>query len=237
MFEETSIEEQISQQQLTNEQLIEAKVAELAATADQYPCIVLIYHAPTQTVRYLSPYGLRLLGTTLEEATALGSAFAPAYFSFVESDEYMARVFQLMDEGDSSDVHTFFQQVRTTEREEWSLFLTSMRRLLSNACGEPLLIIGMSVPLHPDNHFDAKVQRLIEENDFLRQHRARFASLTARERQVLGHLALGLSSSEIAATCSISTETANTHRRNIRRKLGQLSSYELGQYARAFDLI
>lgn len=222
---------------MTEEELITRKIAEIAATADQYPAVVIIHHVPTQTVRYLSEWGLRLLGATLEELMALGPQFSPTYFNAVESDEYMARVFQLMYEEGNSDVHTFYQQVRTTEREGWSWYLTAMRRLLVNEQGSPLLVMGMAVPLHPDNHFAAKVQRLIDENQFLRQHLGAYATLTARERGVLRLLALGHSAAEIADQLCIAVPTAETHRRNIRQKLGATTAFELGQYARAFDLI
>jgi len=142
-----------------------------------------------------------------------------------------------MYERDKPEVHTFYQQVRTTERAGWSWYLTAMRQLLSNAQGEPLLVMGLAVPLHPDNHFAAKVQRLIEENGFLRANGPRYATLTARERAVLRLLALGYSAPEIANELFISAQTAETHRRNIRQKLAAPSLFELGQYARAFDLI
>lgn len=222
---------------MTDEEKITQKIAEIAATADQYPAVVIIHHVPTQTVRYLSEWGLRLLGASLEELTALGPAFSPTYFNAVESDEYMARVFQLMYESNVPDVHTFYQQVRTTEREGWSWYLTSMRRLLCDEQGGPLLVMGMAVPLHPENHFAAKVQRLIDENQFLRQHSAQFARLTVRERDVLRLLAWGHSAPEIAEKLFISPQTAETHRRNIRQKLGATSVFELMEYARAFDLI
>lgn len=222
---------------MTDEAKIAQKIAEIAATADQYPAVVIIHHVPTQTVRYLSEWGLRLLGATLDELRALGPAFSPTYFNAVESDEYMAKVFRLMYEEGRPDVHTFYQQVRTTEREGWSWYLTAMRRLLADDAGNPLLVMGLAVPLHPANHFAAKVQRLIDENNFLRQHGTSFSSLTPRERQLLRHLALGHSSPEIADTLNLSVQTVDTHRRNIRQKLGATSAFELGQYARAFDLI
>lgn len=222
---------------MTDEARIAQKIAEIAATADQYPGVVIIHHVPTQTVCYLSDWGLRLLGATLEELTALGPTFSPTYFNPIESDEYMARVFQLMYESTTPAVHTFYQQVHTTERAGWSMYLTSIRRLLADAAGSPLLLIALAIPLHPENHFATKVQRLIDENGFLRQHGARFAHLTPREREVLRYVALGNSSPEMATTLHISVQTIDTHRRNIRQKLGTTSAFELGQYARAFDLI
>jgi len=220
-----------------NELLIEQKIAEIAATADQYPAVIIIHHVPTRTVRYLSDWGLKLLGATLEELRALGPAFSPTYFNAVESDEYMARVFQLMYENNVPEVHTFYQQVRTTERPGWSMYLTSMRRLLVDPQGNPLLVIGLAIPLHPDNHFATKVQHLIDDNAFLRAHSSRFSRLSAREREVLRRLALSQSCPEIAEALFISPQTAETHRRNIRRKLEVNSFFEIAQYARAFDLI
>lgn len=219
------------------ELLIEQKIAEIAVNADQYPTVVIIHHVPTQTVRYLSKWGLALLGATLDELRALGPAFSPTYFNSVESDEYMARVFELMYRDDGPEVHTFYQQVRTTERPGWSWYLTSMRRLLTAPDGSPLLVIGLAVPLHPDNHFAAKVQRLIDENDFLRRNSAAFSKLSPREREVLRLLAWGHSAPEIAEKLHISAQTAETHRRNIRQKLRCTTAFELSQYARAFDLI
>lgn len=219
------------------ETLIAQKIAEIAATADQYPAVIIIHHVPTQTVRYLSEWGLQLLGATLEELTALGPRFSPTYFNAVESDEYMARVFELMYETEKPEVHTFYQEVRTTERPGWSYYLTSMRRLLADSQGNPLLVMGLAIPLHPDNHFATKVHRLLEENQFLRQHTALFAALSKRERCVLRLLVLGKSAPEIAEELCISEHTASTHRRNIRHKLHADTTFELSQYARAFDLI
>lgn len=222
---------------MTNEELIDQKIAEIAASADLYPAVVIIHHVPTQTVRYMSRWGLDLLGTTLAELRALGPAFAPTYFNAVESDEYTARAFELIGEHGRPEVHSVFQQVRTNERPGWSWYLTSLRRLLADAQGQPLLLLALAVPLHPDNHFAAKVQRLIDENDFLRRHATIFSRLSARERVILRLLALGRSSQEIAEELFISVDTANTHRRNVRQKLGASTSFELAEYARAFDLI
>lgn len=222
---------------MTDEELITQQIAEIAATADLYPGVIILHHVPTQTVRYMSKMGLELLDTTQEALRALGPAYWPTYFNPVESKTHMERVYGLMYEENKPSVHTFFQQVKTVEREGYSLYLTSMRKLLVGESGEPLLLIGLAVPLHPENHFAAKIARLLDENTFLRSHAATFANLTGRERQVLTHLARSRSSGEIAEALFISTQTVDTHRRNLRQKLGASNAFELGQYARAFDLI
>jgi len=88
-----------------------------------------------------------------------------------------------------------------------------------------------------EDPFIDKAQRLLEENSFIKKNYSRFAKLGAREREVLKLLALGKSISEIADELFISTATAETHRRNIRRKLEITSRYELFTYARAFSLM
>jgi two-component system response regulator NreC len=55
--------------------------------------------------------------------------------------------------------------------------------------------------------------------------------LTAREQEVLTHLADGASTSEIAETLAISPKTVARHRENIMRKLNLHSRTELVKYA------
>ena len=55
-------------------------------------------------------------------------------------------------------------------------------------------------------------------------------ALGAREREVLGLVADGLRSAQIAAQLGISSHTVDAHRRNIRRKLGLRNTAELTRY-------
>jgi DNA-binding NarL/FixJ family response regulator len=55
------------------------------------------------------------------------------------------------------------------------------------------------------------------------------ASLTAREREILGHLTAGRTNGEIARALVISTKTASVHVSNILRKLGVTSRYEAAE--------
>lgn len=55
--------------------------------------------------------------------------------------------------------------------------------------------------------------------------------LSERERQILRHVASGLSSQEIALKLSIAVGTVDVHRRNIMRKLDIHSAVELTRYA------
>ncbi len=55
--------------------------------------------------------------------------------------------------------------------------------------------------------------------------------LTSREQTILLHLAAGRSNKEVAAQLDISVRTVETHRKNLRRKLGISSTAGLTRYA------
>ena len=54
--------------------------------------------------------------------------------------------------------------------------------------------------------------------------------LTARESEILDLIAQGLTSKQIARQLSISPYTVNTHRDNLRRKLGVHNGAQLASY-------
>lgn len=62
------------------------------------------------------------------------------------------------------------------------------------------------------------------------------SELTAREQGVLAELADGYSNKEVALNLDISVRTVETHRKNIRRKLGISSTAGLIRYAMDNDL-
>ena len=64
-----------------------------------------------------------------------------------------------------------------------------------------------------------------------RKDEASGSSLSEREREIVGYLADGDSSSEIARKLGISKKTVESHRQHIREKLGVVSSAEIIKYA------
>ena len=55
--------------------------------------------------------------------------------------------------------------------------------------------------------------------------------LTEREQEVLRHIAQGESSKQIARALDVSVRTVETHRLNIKRKLGTAGQAELMRHA------
>jgi DNA-binding CsgD family transcriptional regulator len=221
----------------TDQQRMQDCIAAIASTADLLPGILIVHHIPSTSVAYMSRRGLQLLGISFAELQALGADYHQRFFNPDDSAEYAPRIWALVAQNDLEQETSFFQQVRILGQPDWCLYLTAVRLLLRDDEGLPLLLLSHSCAIDPSSHIPLKVQRLVDENNFLRRHAATFSSLTERERQVLRLLALGHSAPEIARTLFISAQTAETHRRNIRHKLGAESAFELGQFARAFDLI
>ncbi len=212
-------------------------VAEVAATADLHPGVTIVHNLLTGGIAYMSRRGLELLQISLPALQALGADYYQVFFNPVDAQDYVPRVHELLQSADPMCVVSFFQQVRTTENPEYTWYFSTTRVLLRGAEHQPLLLITTANPIDPLHHVTHKVSRLLEENNFLRQHAPRFASLTRREREVLRLLALGHTAPQIGTELFLATQTIETHRRNLRQKLHAESQFELGQYARAFDLI
>ncbi len=222
---------------MTDAERIARALTEIAATADHYPGVVIVLNHDCRQVLYMSARGLHGLQTTIAELRAMGEEYYARYFNPDEAHEYVPKVVELLTRNDPTYSVSFFQQVRSGPGGTFELYLSTARVLAQGQQGGPLLTICLSCRLEAASHLTAKVQRLLDENTFLRSHTATFASLTSRERQILSHLARSRSSGEIAEALFISVQTVDTHRRNLRHKLGASNAFELGQYARAFDLI
>jgi DNA-binding CsgD family transcriptional regulator len=147
------------------------------------------------------------------------------------------QIVEFLQRNNNSESLSLIQQVKGPNQPNWTWYASTMKILLWDDAGNPLLTITIAIPIDTKHHISAKVARLLDENNFLRKHFHLFSQLSKRELQILRLLALGKSATEIADELFIATATAETHRRNIRQKLNAESAYELSQYARAFNLI
>jgi DNA-binding CsgD family transcriptional regulator len=82
-----------------------------------------------------------------------------------------------------------------------------------------------------------KMLRTLEETLYTRHNYHKFASLTAREKEIITLLALGCQNNEIGEQLFISKATVEQHRKNLKRKLEVKRFVDLIRFAQAFDLI
>jgi DNA-binding CsgD family transcriptional regulator len=219
------------------ERVIEQKIREVAVIADQMPAAVVIHQLPDFALRYMSPSALSGLGKQWHEMKGISQQdYHARYFNPEDTQDYVPRIIALL-KNNTDEVVSFFQQVRTSKDREWDWYMSSIRILMRDPDNNPVLTINIAMKVDPGNRFTQKAVRLLEENQFIREHFQEFAKLGKRETAVLRLLALGKSAQEIAKELYISVATAETHRKNIRKKLKTTNSYELSKYAHAFNLI
>jgi DNA-binding CsgD family transcriptional regulator len=216
---------------------VKEKINALHEVAHEIPGVVIVHHIPDFTVQYMSRRGLEFFGVTIEDLKAMGVDYYPRYFNLEDSADYVPKIAAMIAKNDAEELVSYFQQVRANEESEWTWHFSTTRIFMHNDDGEPLLSITIALPVDPLQNVNNKVERLLEEKKFLRDNYLLFATLTEREKEVLKLLALSQSAAEIGTSLSISTLTVETHRKNLRKKLGVTTAYELGRFASAFDLI
>lgn len=213
---------------------IDKAIADIALIADDLPGVVVIHNVLKSSVEWISKKGLIEFGITLEEIVDkdLEELFIPDH-----GLSHSLKMFDRLQRNNDDEALTFFQQVRFSEKQDWTWYLSSIRIFRRDKQGCPFLTITMSFPIHAMDHMTAKASRLMEEHNFLHSNAQKFALLSKRECEILRLMALGKSALDTSDELCIAKFTVDTHRKNIKRKLETGSYYELCQYARAFDLI
>lgn len=214
------------------------KLQALQLIDSEIPAVIIVMNVMKNHVEYMSPRGRQELGVSLDELKAMGESYYTRFFNPHDAADYVPKIEKMLRApASANEAVTFFQQVRTAQSADWAWYLGSTRVFIRDANGLPTHIITCVIPIDPLHHVTSKVNRLLEENNFLRRNQHVFAVLTKREKEILRLLALGFSASEIAVKVNISEKTAITHRRNIKAKIGAQSSYDITSFAQAFDLI
>jgi DNA-binding CsgD family transcriptional regulator len=213
------------------------KIGLLQLFEAEVPAVLVVHNVRDFSVVYMSERGCQFLGVTLEEVRLPNAEYHQRYFNPEDAAVYVPKIMGLVARNQDDELVTYLQQVRTGPQAEWRWYLSSTKIFLRDAEGTPRLTLTMAVPVDTTHPVAAKVDRLLEEATFLREHRQIFDSLTRRERDILRWMALGLNSADIAAQLHISEATVNTHRRNLRNKLGVRHAYDITRFAQAFDLI
>lgn len=219
------------------EERIEMKIREIAAIAEEIPGVIIIHNIRDLSVVYMSPRGQRILGVNNEELVRMGPDYYHRFFNPDEAKEHVPTMISLLQRNNNDESISLFQQVKSESSHEWTWYSTSVKIFMRDDDANPLLTIAIAIPIDPKHHITNKVSRLLDENNFLRKNYEKFGKLTNRERQILGFMALGKTSGEIGKELHISVATAETHRKNIKKKLSISSTLDISNYARAFDLI
>lgn len=205
--------------------------------ADYLPAALIIHSLDDLSIVYMNKPGLERIGTTMEELQNMSQErYYAQFFNEEDSNDYVPKIIQIIKSGTEEHV-SYFQQVRVPLNKEWQLFVSNTKVFCRDKNGKATHLITVAGMLDPMHHITAKVNRVMEEINFLRNNNGSFLKLTKREKEILKYTALGKNSGEIAAMLCISSTTADTHRRNIRSKLNLKNNYEAVKFAQAYNLI
>ncbi|GAA4309020.1 hypothetical protein GCM10023149_03170 [Mucilaginibacter gynuensis] len=214
-----------------------SKIDDFAPYAELMPCVVMIHQIGEFNLVYMTSNGLKLLGVTLLELQEMGAGYYPRFFNMEYMEGLLPKMDALLRNNSTEDSFSYFQQVKLQGKTDWTWHITSTRIFMWDEAGNPTLTITTAVPIERMKYVEAKAEKILNENLFLRRNLEAFSTLGKREKTVLKLVATGKSSPEIADELFISAETVQTHRRNIKIKLGISNVMEFAEYARAFDLI
>jgi DNA-binding CsgD family transcriptional regulator len=213
------------------------KLQGIRLIADELPSAVIIHEVATLQIIYMNRTGLNVLGTTFDEIKTISpEAYHTKYFNTEDSNEYVPKILALIKSGSQEQV-SYFQQVRIPNSKEWQLFVSNTKIFARNQNGEATHLLTTASKLDPTHHIITKVSRLMDEVSFLRHNSLLFATLTRREKEILQCIAMGMSSPEIGAKLFIAPATAETHRKNIKNKLGLKNNYDAVRFAQAYNLV
>jgi DNA-binding CsgD family transcriptional regulator len=213
------------------------RLENLKILADDLPASLIIHQVEDLRIVYMNKTGLDGLGTTLEALQNIDSVqYHVRHFNSEDSDDYVPKVMRLVKSNTNEHV-SYFQEVRSPADNGWQLYVSNTKVFARNENGIPTHIITIASLLDPVHHISVKVNRLLEETSFFRNNTSLFLLLTRREREILTWMARGMNSTETAKSLFISPATAETHRRNIRNKLGLKNNYDAIKFAQAFDLV
>ena len=221
----------------SNDKDLERKIRSFIPSAEAMPAVVIIQQLEPFESIYMNENGLLGLGVTLRELRKIGADYLKQFFNLDDAEDFLCRLKTMLDTRNINESFTFLQQVRLKDSEDWVWHIGSTRIFFQNAEGIPTHIVTTAIPIDELKHIPNKARRLLAESEFLRNNVPKFLRLTNREREILHLVAMGKSSVEIAKQLHLSTETVNTHRKNIKTKLGISTIVEFTLYAQAFDLI
>ena len=215
---------------------IHQKIKQFAPVAELMPGIVVVHELEGFKPLFMTQNGLKLLGLNLDELIATGENYKKLFLNTEFMEGYLGVLETLLLNDENDETYTFFTQVRYKPGQEFLWYASSLKAFHRDS-GNPTHTVAVSVPIEDYQRTSKRAERLLGEEMFRKRNNKKFATLGEREREVLRLVALGKSSSEIAGVLHISTDTVNSHRKNIKQKLGISSTYEFTEYTYSFDLI
>lgn len=129
---------------------LEQKITIIDKIANDIPAVIVIHELSLNGPRviYISPTGLKILKTSKEEVAGLDTEeFHNRYFNPDDAADYHPKILELLERKDDKEMITFFQQVRSSNKEDFKWYLTTSKIFMKDSMGYPTHIIAFAHPI------------------------------------------------------------------------------------------
>jgi DNA-binding CsgD family transcriptional regulator len=197
------------------------------------------YKKFTETISLLFPEQIKVYDVSIIESNYGNTSLLHQHFQEPLSEEKLYGLAKeiavfLYEQGQETVYSFFYGSIKPPSNEtEWFL---SSAKLKKNEKGFPKEIVIFTYDLQLLGDCRKRIYQVLENELFFKTHFNRVCLLSKREKEIIGLLASGKTSKEIAVKLYISTHTVNTHRKNINKKLVSESLTDLLKYADVFEL-
>src|SRR5688500_14553994 len=148
---------------------VHQKLHGLRSFEKNVPAIFIVHEIPSFSVVYMSQSGLDFLGVSLEEIRMGNAEYHARFFNPDDVPNYVPKIMNLLKRNDHEELTSYFQQVRAKSDHNWSWFFSATKIFLRDIKGKPVLTLTIAIPIDPQSHINSKVERLLEENNFLKK--------------------------------------------------------------------
>lgn len=213
----------------------EQKIKIFANEFEVMPGITIIHEIDGFKPLFMTSNGLKLLGLSLEELVELKEKYQELFFNQIFMADYLEQLKILLEENTPEETYTIFHEVKIKNDVHW--YASSIKVFQTDLHQHPTHTITYAVPLEDYQWTVKRAERLQHETEFARKNFKKFSKLSSREKQVLALAAGGKRTAQIADQLDVSTETVKSHLKSIKNKLRATTSFQLNEFARAFDLL
>lgn len=204
---------------------------------DFLPVGLLINHKSGKNL-YMNQLSEETLHYSLDEIEDLGAKYQK---TIIYSEEEFLRIKSAIDDffrrNDESEVLSFFQRLRPKGCEDYKWMYITSKLYRSEPETDPDSRLLVACPVKMMGSMSQKVNRILDENIYMKKNFKKFSVLTKREKEIITLLTQGYDNPSIAEHLFISRYTVEQHRKNIRFKTGYKSLADIISFAIAFDLI
>lgn len=227
-------EQEIITENQANLHLMEKNIRNRKYSLEEFseliPGLVHINHVDDFAMNFVNRYGEEKFEKPLEEIKEEGAAFVEKFFEPGSLEIFSQPLIQMVQTNDDTNVVSFFQKVKLNQQVDYNWLLTTSKILKGSR-----EFISVSQLLSNADSSTRAINRLLDDNLYLRKNMNKFGALTKREKQILKMVATGYTTNQIAGQLFLSPHTISTHRKNIGQKLDLKNLTDWERFANTFD--